>query len=50
MFVVSSGAVLRAEDVPEHFALREALLAEGDRFTSGGAVIVAPRPARRTAG
>jgi nitrilase len=42
MFVVSSGAVLRADDVPEHLALREALLAEGDRFTSGGAIIVAP--------
>lgn len=42
MFVVSSGAVLHAEHVPEHFALRDALLAEGDRFSSGGAIIVAP--------
>jgi nitrilase len=42
MFVVSSGAVLRARDVPEHFALRDELLAEGDRFASGGAIIVGP--------
>ena len=42
MFVVSSGAVLRADRIPAHFALRDELLAEGDRFSSGGAIIVAP--------
>lgn len=42
VFVVSSGAVLRADHLPQDFALRDELLAEGDRFNSGGAIIVAP--------
>ncbi len=42
IFVVSSGAVLRADHIPTHFALRDELLAEGDRYNSGGAIIVAP--------
>lgn len=42
MFVISSGAILRAEHIPDDFALREALLAESERFNSGGAIIVGP--------
>ena len=42
MFVVSSGAVLRADHLPGDFALRDEMLAEGDRYNSGGAIIVAP--------
>ena len=42
VFVVSSGAILHAEHIPERFALRDALLAEGDTFSSGGAIIVGP--------
>jgi len=42
LYVLSVGAVLRAEHIPEDFVLREAMLAEGDRFASGGTMIVAP--------
>jgi len=42
MFVVSSGAILRAEHLPDHFALRDEMLAAGERYTSGGAIIVGP--------
>jgi nitrilase len=42
VFVVSSGAILRAQHLPEDFALRDEMLAEGDRYNSGGAIIVAP--------
>ncbi|MEM8903853.1 MAG: carbon-nitrogen hydrolase family protein [Actinomycetota bacterium] len=42
MFVVSSGAVLRAEHLPEDFALRDEMIAVLPRYASGGAIIVAP--------
>ncbi len=42
VFVISSGAVLRAEDLPEHFALREEMLEAHHRYASGGSLIVAP--------
>lgn len=42
VFVVSSGAVLRGEHVPDDFVLKQAMLDEGDVFSSGGAIIVAP--------
>ncbi len=42
VFVVSSGAVLRAEHIPDDFVLKDEMLAEGDVYSSGGAIIVAP--------
>lgn len=42
LYVLSVGAVMRAEHVPEDFVLREAMLAHGDRFARGGTMIVAP--------
>ena len=42
VFVVSAGAVIRAEHIPDDFALRDQMLAEGDRFASGGSIIVGP--------
>ena len=42
VFVLSVGAVLRAEHIPSDFPLREAMLAKGDRYASGGTMIVAP--------
>ena len=42
VFVISAGAVLRAEHLPHDFALRDEVLAVRDRFTSGGSIIVAP--------
>lgn len=42
VFVVSAGAVLRAEHLRDDFALRDDVLAVRDRFTSGGSIIVAP--------
>lgn len=42
VFVVSAGAVLRAEHLPEDFALRDEVLAVRSRFTSGGSIIVGP--------
>lgn len=42
VFVVSSGAVLRAEHIPDDFILKQAMLDSGDAFSSGGAIIVAP--------
>ena len=42
MFVVSSGAVLRAEHLPDDFALRDEMAAVLPRYASGGAIIVAP--------
>ena len=42
VFVVSAGAVLRAEHLPEDFALRDEVVAVRSRFTSGGSIIVGP--------
>ena len=42
VFVVSSGAVLQARHLPDDFPLRDEMLAAGDRYNSGGAIIVAP--------
>ena len=42
LFVLSVGGILRAEHIPADFALREAMLAEGQRYASGGSMIVAP--------
>lgn len=42
MFVVASGAVLRAEHIPDEFPLKGEMLAHGERFASGGSIIVAP--------
>lgn len=42
VFVVSVGAVLGAEDIPDDFPLREQLLAAGPRFCNGGTAIAAP--------
>lgn len=42
VFVVSSGAVLRAEHIPDDFVLKKALLEETSEFSTGGAIIVSP--------
>lgn len=42
VFVVSSGAVLRDEHLPEDFALRKEMLDAHHRYASGGAIIVGP--------
>ncbi len=42
LFVVSAGAVLRAEHIPETFALHKEMLAAHHRYASGGSIIVAP--------
>lgn len=42
VFVVSAGAVLRAEHLPDDFALRDEMLEFGNRFSSGGSIIVGP--------
>ncbi|MGI9605621.1 MAG: carbon-nitrogen hydrolase family protein [Acidimicrobiales bacterium] len=42
MFVVSAGAVLRDEHLPDDFALRDKMLEEHHRYASGGSIIVAP--------
>ena len=42
VYVLSVGGVLRAEHIPEDFPLRDVMLAEGDRYASGGTMIVAP--------
>jgi len=42
LFVVSSGAVLRDEHLPDDFSLREEMLAAHRRYASGGSIIVAP--------
>ena len=42
VFVVSSGAVLKAEHIPDDFVLKEAMVKMGDTFSTGGAIIVAP--------
>lgn len=42
LFVVSSGAVLRAEHIPEDFPLRAEMIEAHHRYASGGSLIVAP--------
>ena len=42
VYVLSVGGVLRAEHIPKDFPLRDVMLAEGDRYASGGTMIVAP--------
>ena len=42
LFVVSAGAVLTEDDLPEGFELNAAMRAEGPRYASGGSIIVAP--------
>lgn len=42
LFVVSSGAVLRNEHIPEDFPLRQQMLDAHHRYASGGSIIVAP--------
>ncbi len=42
VFVVSAGAVLREADVPADFPLREQMLEFGNRWASGGSIIVGP--------
>lgn len=42
VFVVSAGAVLKAEHIPDDFVLKAQMVEEGDSFSSGGAIIVAP--------
>ncbi len=42
LFVVSSGAVLSADDIDDAFPLKQAMLAEGTAYSSGGSIIVAP--------
>lgn len=42
LFVVSSGAVLRDEHLPEDFPLRKEMLDAHHRYASGGSIIVGP--------
>lgn len=42
VFVISAGAVLRDEHLPDDFALRQQMLDVHHRFASGGSIIVAP--------
>jgi len=42
VFVVSSGAVLREEHVPADFPVLEQMLAFGNRWASGGSIIIGP--------
>jgi len=42
IFVISSGAVLRDEHVPDELAVKSQMLDVHHRFASGGAIIVAP--------
>ena len=42
MFVVSSGAVLRAEHLPADLPVRDQMLDAGPRYASGGSIIVGP--------
>ncbi len=42
VFVISSGAVLTADHIPDDFILRDAMVDEGDTYSTGGAIIVAP--------
>ncbi len=42
VFVLAASGVLRAKDIPKSFPLRDALLATGDLFTTGGSRVVSP--------
>jgi nitrilase len=42
VFVVSSGAVLREEHVPADFPVLDRMLAFGNRWASGGSIIIGP--------
>ncbi len=42
LFVISSGAVLRDEHLPDDFAVRKDMLDTHHRYASGGAIIVGP--------
>ena len=42
LFVVSAGAVLRAEHIPDDFSLREEMLEAHHAYASGGSIIVGP--------
>lgn len=42
IFVISTGAVLRNEHIPDDFPLRQAMLDAHHRYASGGSIIVAP--------
>ncbi len=42
VYVASAGGVLTAGDIPDAFPLKEAFLADADRYLSGGTMIVAP--------
>ncbi|MFV2038896.1 MAG: carbon-nitrogen hydrolase family protein [Acidimicrobiales bacterium] len=42
VFVISSGAVLRNEHIPDDFALRDQMLEAHPRYLSGGSLIVGP--------
>lgn len=42
VFVVSAGAILRREDVADDFAVLDELSANGDRWLSGGSIVVGP--------
>lgn len=42
IFVISTGAVLRNEHIPEDFPLRQQMLDAHHRYASGGSIIVAP--------
>ncbi|MDH3499217.1 MAG: carbon-nitrogen hydrolase family protein [Acidimicrobiia bacterium] len=42
VFVLSVGAILRAEHIPDDFPLRDAMVTAQPRYASGGTMIVAP--------
>ncbi len=42
VFVASSGALLRRQDVPDSFALKESMFTRGDEMLDGGSIIVGP--------
>jgi nitrilase len=42
LFVVSAGAVLREEHLPQDFPLRDEMVATHNRFASGGSIIIDP--------
>ena len=42
VYVLSVGGLLRAEHIPDGFGLKQAMLDHGDRYCSGGTMLVAP--------
>jgi len=42
LFVISTGAVLRDEHIPDQFPLRQEMLDAHHRYASGGSIIIAP--------